>query len=112
MVTLAPAILLPAGKNLHQLLRRHYFQLRVRAVLRTLVRAPSPELRHVPEAPALHMLIRNLQHQLRPQRLPRQILPGAPATLPAGHALRLALAARPSGPRMSLQRVLAMRLEE
>ena len=40
------------------------------------------------EAIALHVVVLHLAHALDPQRLPRQILAGAPAALAAGHAAR------------------------
>jgi hypothetical protein len=54
-----------AAENCHQLLRRYYFQLRVGAVLRMLVGAPSAKLRHVAEAIALHMLVSHFDNQFR-----------------------------------------------
>ena len=74
-------------EDLRQLLRRNHFELRVGAVARLLVGAPPAKLRHVAEARALHVLVSDLDHQLGPQRLPRQILALAPAALPARHAL-------------------------
>jgi hypothetical protein len=55
-----------AGENFCQLLRSDHFELRVGTVARLLVRAPSAELRHVPETAALHVLVCNFYHQLRP----------------------------------------------
>ncbi len=77
----------PAGENRHQLLRRNDFELGIGAVARLLVGAPSAKLRHVTEAAALHVLVGDFDHQLGPQRLPRQVLALAPAALAARHAL-------------------------
>src|SRR5882724_10480962 len=76
-----------APKNRCQLVRRNHFELRIRAVARLLVRAPSAKMRHVPEASALHVLISDFHHQLGPQRLPRQVLALAPAALATRHAM-------------------------
>ena len=54
---------------------------------RLLVRAPPSKMRHVPEARALHVLVGDFDHQLGPQRLPRQVLALAPAALAARHPL-------------------------
>ena len=75
------------GEYLCQLLRRNHFELSIRAVARLLVGAPPAKLRHVTEARALHVLVGDFDHQLGPQRLPRQILALAPAALAAGHAM-------------------------
>ena len=77
----------PAGENRHQLLRRHHFELGIGAVARLLVGAPPAKLRHVPEAGALHVLVGDFDHQLGPQRLPRQVLALAPAALASRHAM-------------------------
>src|SRR5207344_3380799 len=87
-------------------------ELAVAAVLRPLVRAPAQKGRRVAEALALQVIVFHLAHALDAQRLPRQVLARAPAALPAGHALRAALGGLgPLAPRMSLERVLAHRLE-
>src|SRR6266404_2649956 len=77
----------PAGENRGQLLRRDDFELGIRAIARLLVRTPPSKMRHVPEASALHVLISDFDHQLRSQRLPRQVLALAPAALATGHAM-------------------------
>ena len=78
---------LPAGENRGQFVRRNHFELGISAVARPLVRAPPSKMRHVPEAGALHVLISDFDHQLGPQRLPRQVLALAPAALAARHAM-------------------------
>src|SRR5205085_6570823 len=55
-----------------QFVRGNYFQLRVRTVAGFLVRAPATKLSRVTKTRALHVIVRNFHHQLRPQRLPRQ----------------------------------------
>ena len=49
-------------KDMHQFLRRNNLQLVISALPRRFVRPPAPELRHVAETSALHMLIRHLDH--------------------------------------------------
>ena len=86
------------------------------AVARLLVGPPAAELRRVAEPAALHVIVGDLDHELRPERLPRQILALAPA---AGRA-RAALAGvrggllglRPVLPRMIFERPLAVGREE
>src|ERR1700677_710537 len=63
------------------------------------------------EAIALHVLVRNLDNQLEPQRFPRQILALAPAALAARHAT-VGCALSPSSPRMSFKRALTIRLKK
>src|SRR5262245_17481147 len=81
-----------------QLQRGYDFQLCVGAILRALICPPPAEMRHVAEATSLHVLVRDLHHQLDPQRLPRKILAHAPATLHPRHTL--SLRTRPFLPRM------------
>ena len=60
-----------AGENRFELVRRDDLKLRVGAIARLLVGAPPSELRHVTEAGALHMLVRDFHNYLGPERLPR-----------------------------------------
>src|SRR5260370_10282935 len=99
------------SKNRHQLLRRNDFALGIRAVARFLVDAPSAKLRHVPESRPLHVFVGDLHHQLRPQRLPRQVLALAPAALPSRHPLP-SLCGCPELPRMIDERVVAIGREK
>ena len=103
-------------ENLCQLLRRNDFELRIGAVARPLVGSPPPKLRRVTEAPALHVIVCDLDDQLGPQRLPRQILALAPAALAARHALCRLHRGLPASaqclPRVIRERVLAIRREE
>src|SRR5256885_11404822 len=71
-----------------ELVRGCDLELIVAAVLRLLVRAPAQEIGCVAEAVALHVVVLHFADALDPQRLPRQILAGAPAALAAGHARR------------------------
>ena len=52
-----------ACENLHQLLRRNYFKLCVRAFTWFFIGAPPSKLRHVTEAGALHVLIGDLDYK-------------------------------------------------
>src|SRR5439155_15121116 len=96
-----------------QLVGRSDLELVVAADLRPLVGAPADELRRVPEARALHVVVGDLAHALGPERLPAQILAAVPAaggarkTLPLGARLELRLG--PIAPGMTVQRVLAQR---
>ncbi len=51
------------------------------------VGAPPAEVGHMPEASALHMLVRDLNYQFWTERLPGKILALAPAAFAAGHAM-------------------------
>ncbi len=75
-------------KNCFQLVRRDDFKLRVGAIAWLLVGTPPAELRHVTEASALHMLVRNFDYQLGSERLPRKILALAPTALASRHSMR------------------------
>src|SRR6185369_5790382 len=103
----------PRRENLRQLLRRNHLELLVGAILWLLVRTPATELRGVTEAIALHVIVRNLEHQLGTNRLPRQIFAATPATLATGHPMWRVIVLRkirPVAPGMTLQRVLAIGL--
>ena len=89
----------PRREDLRELVRRHDLELLEGAVARRLVRAPAPELRRVPKARALHVVVRDLDDELRPQRLPRQILALTPAALRARLPLRAASGSLGLGPR-------------
>ena len=60
---------------------------------------------------ALQVVVLHLAHALDPHRLPRQILPGAPSTLPAGHPGELGGGASPFPPRVLCQSIRSKRLE-
>ena len=67
------------------------------------------------EAAALHVVVSDFDYQLRPQRLPGQVLALAPAALAAGHAMLSFIRDSMLGPvfpGMSGERVLAVRREE
>src|SRR5688572_24710727 len=66
---------------------RSDLELIVAAVLRRLVVAPAHERRGVAEAVALHVVVLHFAHPFDAQRLPREILAGAPPAMPARHAL-------------------------
>src|SRR5579883_797192 len=99
------------AKNRGEFVRRYDFQLLVGAVLRLLIEAPSPELRGVAEASALHVLIGDFHDQFRTQRLPGKILAAAPAALRAGHAAAR-IGPGPRSPRMIFERVLPIRFQK
>ena len=95
-------------------MRRHDLELLERAVGRLLVGSPSTELRRVTEAISLHVVVGDFNHQLRTQRFPREVLPLAPAALPTWHTACAftTIFIRPGLPRMVLQRICPIRLEE
>ena len=70
-----------------QLVRRDDLELSEGAVAPALVGPPAAELRGVAEARALHVIVGDLDHELRAERLPRKILALAPAALGARPAL-------------------------
>ena len=76
------------AEDLLELVRRRDLELIVAAVARLLVGAPPRENRRVTEARPLQVVVLDLAHALDAQRLPRQILAGAPAALAARHARR------------------------
>jgi len=61
---------LPSREDRRQLVGRHDLELRERAVVRPLVGAPATKLRRMPKAAALHVIVRDFDHQLRAKRLP------------------------------------------
>jgi inner membrane protein len=76
---------------------------------RRLVGSPADERRRVAEAVALEMVVLDLADALGTQRLPRQVLAGAPAARRSWHPLRvrcrLAVLLGPVPPRMVAERV-------
>src|SRR5262249_39213204 len=90
-------------------------ELRVAALARGLVAAPAAELRGVAEARALHVVVADLDHELRAQRLPREVLALAPAAPRAGdapHRRPGRAGLRPALPRGRLRRAPAVGREE
>src|SRR5271168_2750079 len=77
-----------SGENSSQLVRRDNLKLRVGPIARAFVSAPPPELRHMTEASALHMLVRDLDYQFGPERRPRKILAVTPTALASRHPMR------------------------
>src|SRR4051812_20583508 len=109
----AAARLTSAREDFGQLLRCDDLELREGAVARLLVGAPPSKLRGVPETTALHVVVGNLDHQLRTQRLPRKVLALAPAAHPTGHALSSGVAVTgPCFPRMPIERILTIGREK
>ena len=70
-----------------ELVSRSNLELIVAAVLRRLVVTPAQERRGMTEAIALHVVVLHLAHALDAERLPRQVLAGAPSAVAAWHAL-------------------------
>src|SRR4051812_7987556 len=107
---------LTSGEDRRELVRRYDLELSERAIGRTLVLAPAPELSGVAEAAPLHVVVGDLRHELGAERLPGEVLPLAPAALRSGPAMyRLALVRSrlgPGAPRMVVERPLAVGREE
>src|SRR5262245_60066213 len=98
------------AEDFRQFVRRRDLELIVAAVGRLPVRPPPQKDRRMPEAAALEMVVLHLADTLDPQRLPRQILAGAPPALSAGHPrVNVTADIRPFPPRMVDERVLAQR---
>ena len=74
---------MPAAQHLAEVVGRDLLELLVAAGLRVAVGAPPLEVRGVPEPPALHVLVADLDHPLGPQRREGQVLALAPAALGA-----------------------------
>src|SRR5438876_8699785 len=100
------------AEHLLELERGRDLELIVPAVLRALVGSPALEHGRVTESIALHVVVLHLAHALDAQRLPRQILPRAPAALTARHAHHLrASEFGPLPPGMPLERARTQRRE-
>src|SRR5579871_2733838 len=109
-LTIVALKLATSGENRLQLMRRHDLQLRVGAIGRLLVRAPSAKVRHVAEAGTLHVLVGDFGNQFGTDRLPREVLALAPTALPAGqpmHSFGLTISG-PLFPRVAVEGVLAV----
>src|SRR6187399_2305375 len=91
-----------------ELVGRGRLQLVVAAVCGRLVRPPAAERRPVTEPVALEVVVGDLDHPFRPQRLPREVLAAVPAARRAGEPLpgRVGCAGRrpfgPLAPRVAL----------
>src|SRR5438105_14009377 len=92
----------PARENRRQLVRRDDFQLIEGALLRLLVEPPAAKLRCVAKTCPLHMVISDLDHQLRTKRLPSEILALAPAAQTARTPLTALVVQGPIFPRMTV----------
>ena len=57
-------------ENFSEFLRRNYFELGIRAIAGLFVRPPPAEVRHMPEAASLHVLISDFHNQFGPQGFP------------------------------------------
>src|SRR5215472_4286542 len=80
----------PLRKNCREFLRRYHLELGVGAVTRFFVGSPAPKLRRMTETVTLHVVVSNLHHELRTQRLPRQVFSLTPAALTARHPFHFA----------------------
>src|SRR5207249_6136021 len=78
-----------AAQDVGEVVAHGLFELRIVAAPGSPVRAPAPELGGVPEPRALHVLVRDLTHQLGPERHPRQVLLGVPPAQAARQAVGL-----------------------
>src|SRR4029453_12393968 len=85
----ASAGLRPRAEDPLELVRSRDLELIVAAVGGCLVRTPAQERGRVAEPRALHVVVLHLADALDAERLPRQILAGAPAALAAGHPRHL-----------------------
>src|ERR1700733_11675919 len=70
-----------------QFFRRNNFKLSECARGWLAIGAPPAEVSHMPEASALHVLVRNLNYQFWAEWLPGKILALAPSAFAAGHAM-------------------------
>src|SRR5688572_2666677 len=73
-------------ENLLELVGRRDLELIVAAVDGPLVRTPPQENRRVTETITLEMIVLHLTDALDSERLPREVLPRAPAALTSRHA--------------------------
>ena len=99
-----PRGLLPRAEDLLELVRSRDLELVVAAIGRALVRAPPLEHRRMPESIALHVVVLHFADTLDAQRLPGQILAGAPAALASRHPRPVAELG-PLAPRMFVEGV-------
>src|SRR5262249_22011075 len=97
-------LLTTGGQHLGQVVAHGLLQLIVRAAAGVAVGPPALEVGGVPESRALHVLVRDLADQVRPDRHPRQVLLGVPAAEGAGHAaVHVRLGPRPLRPRVAAE---------
>src|SRR5262245_41354034 len=107
-----PALSSGSAKDLLELVRGRDLELIVAAVCRLFVGTPALKDGGVTETRSLHVVVLDLADALDPQRLPREILAGAPTALPArhpGHLARVELG--PFAPRMAFEGADAQRRE-
>src|SRR4051812_40090586 len=90
-----------SGQDAGQVVLDRDVELVVGARPRVPVGPPATEVRGVPEPVALHLVVRDLDDELRPQRHERQVLAGVPAGDVAGHPpVDVRLRVRPVAPRV------------
>src|SRR5207253_8563353 len=97
----------PGREDLGELVGTRHLELVVATGGGALVRPPAQEGRGVAEAVALQVVVFHLAHALDAQRLPGEILAGAPATLRARHAGAPRVGLGPCSPGVLVQGVLA-----
>src|SRR5690606_11407563 len=88
---------------------RNCFELVIAARLRRLVGPPAQERRGMTEAVALQMVVFDLADPLWPQRLPSQVLAGAPAAACARHTAGFRSLAGPVAPGVTLHGIAPQR---
>src|SRR5439155_5468478 len=96
----------PGREDLGELVGTRHLELVVATCRGPLVRPPAQEGRGVAEAVALQVVVFHLAHAFDAQRLPGEILAGAPATLRARHAGAPRAGLRPCSPGVLVQGVL------
>src|SRR5262245_2673145 len=112
--TIGPASTIRSGsaEDLPDLVRRCNLELGVGAILRLFVSTPPEKDGGMAEPVTLHVVVSHLAHAFEADRLPGEILSGAPTALSARHpGLRLIVHLCPVFPRVGIERVLAERLE-
>src|SRR4051794_32960415 len=89
------------GQHVGQVVGNGLLQLVVAAALRIAVGAPATELGGVPEPPALHVVVGDLDHEVGPQRREAEVLALTPPALRPGHPVRVGgQELRPAPPRV------------
>src|SRR5262245_21977055 len=101
----------PRAEDLLELVRSRDLELIVPAILGPLVGPPAQKKGGVAETLALQMVVLHFADPFDADRLPRQILARAPATLSAGHPRQFPRPIRPFAPGMMRHRILAKRRE-
>src|SRR5262245_15507939 len=110
LMTGASGLSPPRAEDALQLISLRDLELVVPAVLGFLVRTPPQEHSAVSEPIALHVVVLHPAHTFDSERLPREILAGAPPALTAWHARHVcAVTHGPVAPRMSVEGISPQR---